>query len=55
MFLLLIMSVVVLAIVNMLIEGGIFGILFHSLPGYIALSGMALIILLYFIQAASMS
>ena len=55
MLLLLIMSVVVLAIVNMLIEGGIFGILFHSLPGYISLSGMAIIIVLYFIQAASMS
>ena len=54
MFLLVLMSVAVLAIVNMLIEGGIFGILFGSIPGHLALAGMAIIVFLYFIQAATM-
>lgn len=54
MILLLMMSAAVLAIVNMLIDGGIFGILFGSLPGHIALAGMILIIFLYFVQAVTM-
>lgn len=48
--LLLAMSVVVLVIVNLLIEGNVWTVLFGTAVGYLALGGMAVIFVLFFMQ-----
>lgn len=51
--LLLAMSVVVLVIVNMLIDGKVWNVLLGTPVGYLALGGMAVIFFLFFMQAMS--
>lgn len=55
MILLLIMSVVVLLTVNLLIDGSVWAILFGTFVGHLALAGMAIIIILFAMQALSMN
>lgn len=53
--LLLIMSVVVLLIVNVLIDGSVWSILFGTLVGHLALIGMGIILALFTLQVFSMN